>query len=102
MAAYRRLVTGLADAGLAAGNEISVKLSALGQSLGPSGPQSATERALGLVEHAAAHDVDVTLDMEDHTTIDSTLETLRALRGTFPRVGCVLQSMLRRTPGRRL
>lgn len=99
VAAYRRLVTRLADAGLAAGNEISVKLSALGQSLGPSGPQSATDRASGLVEHAAAHDVDVTLDMEDHTTIDSTLETLRTLRGPFPRVGCVLQSMLRRTPG---
>ncbi len=99
VAAYRRLVTYLADAGLAAGNEISVKLSALGQSLGPSGPQQATDRALGLVEHAAAHDVDVTLDMEDHTTIDSTLETLRTARGPFPRVGCVLQSMLRRTPG---
>ena len=37
--------------------------------------------------------------MEDSSTVDSTLETLRALRADFPRVGCVLQSMLLRTPG---
>ncbi|HEX2075015.1 MAG TPA: proline dehydrogenase family protein [Geodermatophilus sp.] len=95
--AYRLLVTRLADAGLADGNEISVKLSALGQSLGPDGPKAATERAHELVEHAAVHGVDVTLDMEDHTTIDKTLETLRTLRAEFPRVGCVLQTMLFRT-----
>src|SRR3712207_988875 len=69
--AYRLLVTRLADVGLAEGNEISVKLSALGQSLGPDGPKQATERAHDLVEHATAHGVDVTLDMEDHTTIDN-------------------------------
>jgi proline dehydrogenase len=95
--AYRLLVARLADAGLAEGNEISVKLSALGQSLGPDGPKEATERAHDLVQHATAHGVDVTLDMEDHTTIDDTLETLRTLRAEFPRVGCVLQTMLFRT-----
>ena len=97
--AYGQLVRRLADAGLAHGNEISVKLSALGQSLGPDGPRQATERAFGLVEQASAAGVDVTLDMEDHTTVDSTLETLRALRAHAPRVGCVLQAMLLRTPG---
>ncbi|WP_448620327.1 proline dehydrogenase family protein [Geodermatophilus sp. URMC 65] len=95
--AYRLLVARLADAGLAEGNEISVKLSALGQSLGPDGRKEATERAHDLVQHATAHGVDVTLDMEDHTTIDDTLETLRTLRAEFPRVGCVLQTMLFRT-----
>jgi proline dehydrogenase len=99
VAAYRRLVRQLSDEGLAAGNEISVKLSALGQSLGPDGPARATERAYELVEHASAHGVDVTLDMEDHTTVDATLETVRTLRATHPRVGCVLQAMLHRTPG---
>ncbi len=94
---YRLLVTRLAETGLAAGNEISVKLSALGQSLGPDGPKGATERAYDLVQHATAHGVDVTLDMEDHTTIDNTLGTLRTLRADFPRVGCVLQTMLFRT-----
>ncbi|WP_448624986.1 proline dehydrogenase family protein [Geodermatophilus sp. URMC 64] len=94
---YRRLVTRLADTGLAEGNEISVKLSALGQSLGPDGPKEATERAHDLVQHATARGVDVTFDMEDHTTVDHTLGTLRTLRADFPRVGCVLQTMLFRT-----
>ena len=98
VASYRRLVDELAAAGLTAGNEVSVKLSALGQSLGPSGPAQATDRARSLVEHATAAGLDVTLDMEDSSTVDSTLETLRALRTDFPRVGCVLQSMLLRTP----
>jgi proline dehydrogenase len=99
VAAYRLLVDELAAAGLAAGNEVSVKLSALGQSLGPDGPARATERAHALVARATAAGIDVTLDMEDSSTVDSTLETLRVLRADVPRVGCVLQSMLRRTPG---
>ncbi|WP_432489318.1 proline dehydrogenase family protein [Kineococcus sp. SYSU DK018] len=99
VAAYRDLVAGLAAAGLAEGNEVSVKLSALGQGLGPDGPARATERALALAAHAYAHGVDVTLDMEDHTRVDLTLEALRSLRAEFPRTGCVLQSMLHRTPG---
>ncbi len=99
LAAYRHLVDELESTGLAGGNEVSVKLSALGQSLGPDGPARATERARSLVEHATAAGVDVTLDMEDSSTVDSTLETLRVLRADVPRVGCVLQSMLLRTPG---
>jgi len=95
--AYRLLVERLAAAGLAGGAEVSVKLSALGQSLGPDGPQQSTDRGFALVEHAAAHGVDVTFDMEDHTTVDHTLESVRKLRKEFPRVGCVLQSMLFRT-----
>src|SRR3569833_2842604 len=39
----------------------------------------------------------VTLDMEDHTTTDSTLGILRELRGEYPWVGAVLQAYLRRT-----
>lgn len=96
---YTDLVRALADTGYAAGNEVSVKLSALGQKLLPDGPARATERAHDLVGIATAHGVDVTLDMEDGTTIDDTLQTLRTLRADFPRTGCVLQSMVRRTEG---
>ena len=39
----------------------------------------------------------VTLDMEDHTTTDSTLRVLRELRKDFPETGAVLQAYLRRT-----
>src|SRR5438128_2602889 len=39
----------------------------------------------------------VTLDMEDHTTTDSTLEILRQLRVDFPETGAVLQAYLHRT-----
>jgi proline dehydrogenase len=38
----------------------------------------------------------VTLDTEDHTTVDSTLRVLRTLRGEFPETGAVVQSYLRR------
>jgi hypothetical protein len=95
--AYRELVEALASEGLTDGVEVSVKLSALGQRLGPDGPRASTDRARKLVEHASRHGVDVTFDMEDHTTVDHTLATVRELREDFPRVGCVLQAMLLRT-----
>lgn len=94
--AYRRLVEALSE-GVADGAEVSVKLSAIGQSLGADGLRASTERARKLVEHAYSHGVDVTFDMEDHTTVDHTLATVRELRREFPRVGCVIQSMLLRT-----
>lgn len=97
LAGYRQLLDRLAAGGLAAGNEVSVKLSALGQALGADGAARATERARDLVAHAHGLGVDVTLDMEDRTTVDATLATLRTLRAEFPRVGAVLQSALHRT-----
>jgi proline dehydrogenase len=39
----------------------------------------------------------VTLDAEDHTTTDSTLDILTKLRTDFPTTGAVLQAYLRRT-----
>ncbi len=39
----------------------------------------------------------VTLDMEDHTTTDRTLATLRSLRRDFPDTGAVVQAHLHRT-----
>ncbi|RDI49840.1 proline dehydrogenase family protein [Nocardia mexicana] len=75
--------------------EVSVKLSALGQSLG-SAP--ALDNARTIVEAAAAAGIWVTFDAEDHTTTDATLSTVRELRRDHPdTVGTVLQAYLRRT-----
>ena len=41
----------------------------------------------------------MTLDAEDHTTTDSTLEILAELRKDYPSTGAVLQAYLRRTEG---
>ena len=97
--AYLTLLRQLGEAGLASGGraEVSLKLSAIGQGLGADGPKRSTENALEICEAAAAVGTTVTLDMEDHTTTDGTLESLRQLRGDFPSVGAVVQSYLHRT-----
>jgi proline dehydrogenase len=77
--------------------EVSLKLSALGQALPGEGPKIALEHAREICEAAAEAGTTVTLDMEDHTTTDSTLEALRELRQDFPWVGAVIQSYLRRS-----
>ena len=77
--------------------EVSLKLSALGQSLDTDGDAIALDNARQICEAAQAVGTTVTLDMEDHTTTDATLETARTLREDFPSVGIVLQSQLRRT-----
>ena len=94
--AYVRLLGRLADLGLAPSAEVSLKLSAVGQAL-PDGEAIALDHARAVCEAAAAAGTTVTLDMEDHTTIDSTLGVLRELRGDFPWVAAVLQSCLHRT-----
>jgi len=95
--AYIELLNLLERAGLAPAAEVSVKLSALGQSLPGDGPVVATANAHAICEAARRAGTTVTLDMEDHTTIDSTLETLRNLRDDFPSVGAVFQAALVRT-----
>src|SRR5690606_37056522 len=95
--AYQQLLGVLADQGLAERAEVSVKLSAVGQSLPADGEKVALENARTICEAAASAGTTVTLDMEDHTTTDSTLSILRQLRVDFPWVGAVLQAYLRRT-----
>ena len=77
---------------LTARTEVSVKLSAIGQALGADGEKIALDHAREIC--AAAEDVGatVTLDMEDHTTTDSTLGILAELRPDFPATGAVLQA----------
>lgn len=77
--------------------EVSVKLSALGQALGADGEAIALDNARRICEAAQRVGTTVTLDMEDHTTTDSTLSVLRELRADFATVGAVLQSYLHRT-----
>jgi proline dehydrogenase len=99
--AYRAVLEALSDAGLTEGGrcEVSVKLSAIGQALGADGEKIALEHAHEICAAAAAAGTTVTLDMEDHTTVDSTLAVLRELRREYPWVGAVLQAYLYRTEG---
>jgi len=96
--AYLALLAALEDAGVAAGADVSLKLSAMGQALA-GGTTIATEHAAEICAAATAVGCTVTLDMEDHTTVDSTLAIGAQLRGTYPLVGNVLQTNLLRTPG---
>jgi proline dehydrogenase len=94
------VIAALHAAGLTArGAEISVKLSALGQALGPDGNKLALEHAREICAAADTAGTTITVDMEDHTTTDATLGVVRDLRADFPRVGAVLQAYLHRTEG---
>jgi proline dehydrogenase len=79
--------------------EVSVKLSAIGQALPGDGEKIALDHARAICGEARRLGATVTLDMEDHTTTDSTLEILQKLRVDFPETGAVLQAYLRRTEG---
>jgi proline dehydrogenase len=92
--AYLAVLAELAAAGLTEHAEVSVKLSAVGQKLDE---ELALANALRICAAAARVGTTVTLDMEDHTTTDSTLGILADLRVDFPSTGAVLQAYLRRT-----
>ena len=96
-AAYVALLDRLDVLGLAHAVEVSVKLSALGQALPGDGDRIALDHAAAICAAAMRAGTTVTLDMEDHTTVDSTLGILAVLRREYPWVGAVLQSALRRT-----
>jgi proline dehydrogenase len=96
--AYQDLLGRLNEAGLTAATEVSVKLSALGQSL-VDGDSIALRNAQLICDAARTSGTTVTVDMEDHTTTDSTLGILSELRRDFPDTGAVLQAYLYRTEG---
>jgi proline dehydrogenase len=94
--AYLDLLKLLDQGGLTKGGvaEVSLKLSALGQAF----DEGLAERYTREICAAAdAVGTTVTLDMEDHTTTDSTLDILARLRTDYPHTGAVLQAYLRRT-----
>jgi len=102
VAAYLDVLSQLGARGLTRIAEVSVKLSAVGQFLPDSagfqgGHKIALENARTICRAARNAGTAVTLDMEDHTTTDSTLAILRELRKDFPETGAVLQAALHRT-----
>ncbi len=101
VAAYLGVLEALSARGLTRMAEVSVKLSAIGQALpddvAGGGHKIALENARTICRAARNAGTTVTLDMEDHTTTDSTLSILRDLRKDFPETGAVLQAYLHRT-----
>jgi proline dehydrogenase len=91
---YLALLDSLHAAELTPAAEVSVELSALGQVFDD---KQAYEHARAICAKASEAGTTVTLDMEDHTTTDSTLETLHKLRVDFPTVGVAIQAYLRRS-----
>jgi proline dehydrogenase len=99
VAAYLELIEALANAGLADGAEMSVKLSAVGQALTSTDGQAyALTSARKIADAAYGAGARLNLDMEDHSTVDGTLDILRALRADHPDTGIAIQAMLLRTP----
>ncbi|WP_425829165.1 proline dehydrogenase family protein [Streptomyces fractus] len=94
--AYLTLVERLKDLGLGTKAEMSVKLSMFGQAL-DGGHELALANVRPVVEAAAAIGTTVTLDAEDHTTLDSMFAIHEELRKDFPQTGCVIQAYLFRT-----
>ncbi len=90
---YVELLERLGDAALGVRAEVSLKLSAVGQTLDE---DLALENARRVCAAAQDAGTTVTLDMEEHTTVDSTLRIVHELRRDFPDVGAVIQSYLRR------
>ncbi|MFD3326092.1 proline dehydrogenase family protein [Streptomyces sp. NPDC058701] len=94
--AYLLLIERLAELGLGESVEMSVKLSMFGQAL-EGGHELALANVRPVVEAAAAIGTTVTLDAEDHTTLDSMFAIHEELRRDFPQTGCVIQAYLFRT-----
>lgn len=80
--------------------EVSVKLSALGQSLGLDGPEIATANLHTLCERAQQAGVWITVDAEDHTTTETTESTVHMVRADYPWLAVATQTYLRRAEDR--
>ncbi|GGQ32520.1 proline dehydrogenase [Actinomadura coerulea] len=90
---YVELLGRLGAAGLGRRAEVSLKLSAIGQTFDE---DLALENARRVCAAAHSAGTTVTLDMEEHTTVDSTLGVVHELRRDYPDVGAVVQAYLRR------
>lgn len=88
---YERLLTALGKQEFAT---ISLKPTQLGSHRGAENCQKIIG---GILARAEEYGTQVTLDMEDHTFTDMTLDIFRNLKNDFPTFGTVLQSRLFRT-----
>lgn len=88
---YKRLIDALGPQEYAT---ISLKPTQLGSHRSTEHCQNTIEE---IIIHAERHNIPVTLDMEDHTFIDMTLDIFRALHSRHPTFGTVLQSRMFRT-----
>ncbi|GAA2283075.1 proline dehydrogenase family protein [Actinomadura sp. NPDC048955] len=93
VAHYVELLGRLGASGLGRRAEVSLKLSAIGQTFDE---DLALENARRVCAAARSASTTVTIDMEEHTTVDSTLATVHELRRDYPDVGAVVQAYLRR------
>lgn len=94
--AYLELIDRLKELELGERAEMSVKLSLFGQAL-PGGHELALANVRPVVEAATEIGTTVTLDAEDHTTLDSMFAIHDELLRDFPQTGCVIQAYLFRT-----
>ncbi|GAA2424701.1 proline dehydrogenase family protein [Actinomadura vinacea] len=90
---YVELLERLAGAGFGARAEVSLKLTAVGQAFDE---DYTLENARRICTAARSASTTVTLDMEEHERVDSTLRILHELRRDFPDTGAVVQAYLRR------
>jgi proline dehydrogenase len=88
---YERLIDALGSQDYAT---ISLKPTQLGSHCGTENCQKIIE---GIVRRAEKYNIKVTLDMEDNSFTDMTLDIFRALNKDHPTFGTVLQSRLFRT-----
>ncbi|MFS3127204.1 proline dehydrogenase family protein [Nocardioides sp. Bht2] len=94
--AYEEVLAASANRGLAQLGEVSVKLTAIGLAL-DDGEQVALANARRICRAARNAGAQVTVDMEDHTATDVTLQIVKALRADFPDTGAVIQAYLHRS-----
>jgi proline dehydrogenase len=89
---YLELIDAIQNSGLDA--SVSVKPTMIGLSVST---QLFERSMFTLAGRANERGVVLTIDMEDHSTTDATLEVFARLRESYNRVGCVVQAYLRRT-----
>ena len=88
---YERLIDALSSQDYAT---ISLKPSQLGSHRGT---EHCREVIRGIIQRAEQYNIKVTLDMEDHSFTEMTLDIFRALKKDHPTFGTVLQARLFRT-----